>query len=68
MKDFNLTERYRVQFRSEFFNIFNQVVLGSSETTGGANDPDNTVTSSTFGRIRSAGAPREIQFALKFIW
>jgi hypothetical protein len=68
MKDIRLTERYRMQFRSEFFNIFNRVNLGSSETTGGSNDPDSTVTSSTFGRIRSAGPAREIQFALKFIW
>ncbi|MBI4875924.1 MAG: TonB-dependent receptor [Acidobacteria bacterium] len=68
MKDFRVSERYRVQFRSEFFNLFNQVVLGSSETTGGANDPDNTVNSRTFGQIRGARAAREIQFALKFIW
>lgn len=68
IKDFTLTERHRLQFRSEFFNIFNQVVLGSSETTGSASDPDNTVTSRTFGQIRSAGAAREIQFALKLMW
>jgi len=68
MKDFKVMESCRLQFRAEFFNMFNQVKLGSSETTGGANDPDNTVTSSTFGRIRSAGGPREIQFALKLIW
>jgi hypothetical protein len=68
IKDIRLTERYRLQFRSEFFNIFNQVALGSSETTGGANDPDNTVTSLTFGQIRSAGPAREIQFALKLLW
>jgi hypothetical protein len=59
MKDFRFKERYRVQFRSEFFNVFNQVNL---------NDPGTELSSSRFGRIRSAGAPRVIQFALKFIW
>lgn len=68
IKDIPVTERYRMQFRAEFFNITNRVNLGSSETTGGSNDPDNTVTSVTFGRIRSAGAAREVQFALKFLW
>ena len=68
MKDIRITERYRVQFRAEFFNLFNQVVLGSADTTGGANNPDNTVTSRTFGQITTAGPAREIQFALKFLW
>jgi hypothetical protein len=68
MKDIRVTERYRVQFRAEFFNLFNQVVLGSSETTGGANNPDNTVNSRTFGQITTAGPAREVQFALKFLW
>jgi hypothetical protein len=68
IKDFRITERQRLQFRSEFFNLFNQVNFGCNETTGGCNDPDATVNSRTFGRIRSAGAAREIQFALKLIW
>jgi hypothetical protein len=68
LRDFPLAERLKLQFRSEFFNLFNQVNFGTADTTGGANNPDNTVTSSTFGRIRTAGAAREIQFALKLIW
>ena len=68
LRDFRMTERIALQFRSEFFNLFNQVNFGSGNTTGGANDPDNTRTSPTFGRIRTAGAAREIQFALKLIW
>ena len=68
IKDFSFTERYKAQFRSEFFNLFNQAQFGCTNTTGGCNDPDNTVTSRTFGRIRSAGGAREIQFALKLIW
>jgi hypothetical protein len=68
MKDIRITEQYRIQFRAEFFNLLNQVVLGSADTTGGANNPDNTVTSRTFGQITTAGPAREIQFALKFLW
>jgi hypothetical protein len=68
IKDIPIKERFRAQFRSEFFNLFNQVALGCRETTGGCNDPDATVNSRTFGRIRSAGSPREIQFALKLMW
>jgi hypothetical protein len=59
MKDFIIREPFRVQFRSEFFNAFNQVNFTSVTTT---------VNSSAFGRIRAASDPRIIQFALKLLW
>jgi hypothetical protein len=59
LKDFTLREPARVQFRSEFFNVLNQVNF---------TNPTTTVTSSAFGRIRSANSGRIIQFALKFLW
>jgi hypothetical protein len=59
LKDFSLTERVRLQFRSEFFNAFNQVNFTSVTTS---------VNSSAFGRIRAASDPRIIQFALKLLW
>jgi len=59
IKDFRFGESYSVQFRSEFFNAFNQVNF---------DNPSSTVTSGSFGRIRSASDGRVIQFALKFIW
>lgn len=49
-------ERYRLQFRAEFFNIFNRVNF---------NDPTNSVSSGGFGQIRGAGDPRIGQLALK---
>ncbi|MDQ2840614.1 MAG: TonB-dependent receptor [Acidobacteriota bacterium] len=59
-KDFLLTERFTLQFRAEFFNIFNHANFGL---------PDRTVTDSGFGQITStATAPREIQFALKLLF
>lgn len=59
LKDFAFTERYRLQFRSEFFNSLNH--------TNFAN-PNVNASSGSFGRIRSAGSARVIQFALKFLW
>ncbi len=59
IRDFAFKERFKAQFRSEFFNIFNQVNFGQ---------PNGTVTSSTFGQITGAGPGRIIQFSLKVLW
>lgn len=50
----------RLQFRAELFNVTNRVNLGapSSNLNAGAN----------FGRITSAGSPRIVQFALKYLF
>jgi hypothetical protein len=55
-KNFALTERARLQFRAEFFNVLNHANL---------NNPGTSVTSGDFGRITGAGSPRIIQLALK---
>jgi len=55
-KNFKVTERFNVQFRSEFFNLFNHTNFGGPSTRFGASD---------FGQIWSAGPPRIIQFALR---
>jgi len=63
LKDFTFKERYRVEFRSEFFNVFNQVNFRL---------PDTGVTDgSAFGTIQatqSGSTGRVIQFGLKFFW
>ncbi len=59
LKDFAATEKLNVQFRSEFFNLFNRANF---------NLPDNFLGSPTFGQITSAGEPRRIQFGLKLLW
>ncbi|MFN7997709.1 MAG: TonB-dependent receptor [Bryobacteraceae bacterium] len=59
LKNFALTERTKLQFRTELFNAFNQVNF---------NNPDTTQTDGTFGVITSAQDGRVIQFALKFLW
>ena len=52
-------EAFRVQFRGEFFNLFNHTEL---------NDPSSTVSSGSFGSIRGADDPRIIQLALKLFF
>jgi hypothetical protein len=58
-KTFRVTEAATVEFRAEFFNLFNRVNFGL---------PNNNISSPTFGQVESALPPREIQFALKFLF
>jgi hypothetical protein len=49
-----------VEFRAEFFNVFNIVDFGL---------PSNTVRGTGFGTIsHTAGPSRQIQFSLKLIY
>lgn len=59
MKFFNITERYRLQFRSEFFNVANHPNFGL---------PNSSFGNAALGTIRGGGAGREIQFALKLLF
>lgn len=52
-------ETQRIDFRAEFFNIFNTPNFGQ---------PGSTVNSFGFGEILSAGSPRILQFALKYVF
>jgi hypothetical protein len=58
-KEFQIVESLRLQFRGEFFNVFNHTRLGT---------PNTTFTSPSFGRITSAYDPRIGQLALKIIF
>jgi hypothetical protein len=59
IKDTRITEHTTVQFRAEFFNLFNNVNFGQ---------PDNSVADDTIGQITSAHDPRILQFALKVLF
>ena len=56
MKDFRILEGKKLQFRTDFFNLLNQVNLGN---------PNGTFSNGNFGKITSAAAPRMLQFGLK---
>jgi hypothetical protein len=57
-KDFMITERFRLQFRSDFVNAFNHVQLNAPNMGLGA----------TMGQITGAQPPRNIQLALKLYY
>ncbi len=57
-KDFPLTERFKLQFRTEFINAFNHVQLNAPDMSLGSN----------MGQVNSAQPPRNIQFALKLYY
>jgi hypothetical protein len=71
-KAFQLTERFSLQFRSEFFNIFNHANFNAPGFGGnGVVSVSNSTNfnSSNFGEIGSTRtSPRQIQFALKLFY
>jgi hypothetical protein len=51
------SEAHKLEFRAEFFNLFNRVNLGG---------PNTARINNLFGRITSAGEPRIIQLGLRY--
>jgi hypothetical protein len=58
-KDTRISERMALQFRAEFFNLFNHAQF---------NNPNGNFSSSLFGYVTSARAPRIGQMSLKLHW
>src|SRR5262249_41041409 len=52
-------ERLNMEFRAEFFNLFNSVQFSN---------PDTIFTDGTFGQITATNPPRIIQFAVRFLF
>jgi len=77
IKNLAVTERLRVQVRTELFNAFNHAQFafaGSTLASSIAAPPAGSTTpaiqyvdASQFGRV-AARAPRIVQFGLKLIW
>lgn len=59
LKNFKLAESKRLQFRAELFDILNRTNFRL---------PDSDISSPTFNHILAAQAPRQVQFALKFLY
>ena len=58
-RNFSVTERQKVQFRWEVFNVPNEAIFGN---------PTGSPTSANFGNVTTASDPRIMQFALKYIF
>jgi len=56
---FPIRERWKFEFRADFFNLLNH---------GNWNSPTTSVTSGTFGQVTSFGSPRLIQMAVKLFF
>ena len=59
VKNTAIREKLNLQFRAEFFNLFNHTNFDL---------PDNFLGSPSFGSIRSANSPRRVQFGLKLLF
>jgi hypothetical protein len=66
-KNIKITERFKAQFRAEFFNAFNHANFKLPSSSTGANFA-NRITSLNFGQSAGTLDPREIQFGLKIFW
>ena len=62
LKNFAFTERFKMEFRAEAFNIWNHPQFEGNANTGGLG---NNFGSGSFGQITSAYDPRELQLGLK---
>ena len=59
LKNFKVTESTQLQFRAELFDVLNRTNFRL---------PDSDISSPTFNHILAAEAPRQVQFALKFMF
>jgi hypothetical protein len=59
VKNTALRESVNLQFRAEFFNLFNHPNFDL---------PDNFLGSPSFGTVRSAQSPRRVQFGVKLLF
>jgi Carboxypeptidase regulatory-like domain len=62
LKNLRLTESKSLQFRLETFNVFNHAQFFGPQAV------DGNISSSTFGQVVSAAAPRLVQVGAKFIF
>jgi hypothetical protein len=70
-KTFSVKERLRVQFRAEFFDIFNRTNLNNPINVSTGSPPfalGDSINGAGFGKILSARDPRIGQLALKILF
>lgn len=59
LKNFKITESKQLEFRAELFDVLNRTNFRL---------PDSDISSPTFNHILEADSPRQVQFALKFMF
>jgi Carboxypeptidase regulatory-like domain/TonB-dependent Receptor Plug Domain/TonB dependent receptor len=70
-RNINITESKKLQFRAEFFNLFNHAnlfVAGGTNDISGGNTAVQVTRGGLFDNINNAEQHRNIQLALKFIF
>jgi outer membrane receptor protein involved in Fe transport len=73
-KNFNFSERYKLQFRAEFYNVFNRTIFNDVfqtipdrlPTDPAFSSIQNLAAISQFGQFFATRDPRQVQFGLKF--
>ena len=63
-KETRVTERFKLEFRAEFFNLANHAQF--TKVDGNISDGE-VAQGGTFGKVLSVRDPRLIQFALKLV-
>jgi Carboxypeptidase regulatory-like domain len=61
-----ITERFRYQFRAEFFNVLNHPSFNCDACIDHSNN--NTLGDSSFGQLTGVNDPREVQLALRLMF
>jgi len=73
MKDTVVKERYKLEFRAEFFNIANHAQFSKVDgnISDSYTDPNSGIVqpgTGTFGKVLQVRDPRLVQFALKLMF
>jgi Carboxypeptidase regulatory-like domain/TonB dependent receptor len=68
LKSIGLNERHRLQFRAEFFNLFNRANFDFPERLCAGTVAGEACRAPQFGRIGAARDPRILQFGLKYLF
>jgi hypothetical protein len=74
LKNFGVTERVTIQFRTDAFNVFNHPVLGFNNNQGGSGQCIDCPGNGNITNIEEDASPgsatgmRQLEFALKLIF